>query len=542
MKRAFWFDGEHMDEQIAAVDTIGTHAVHFAKNYNNKSVTENGATGYRTTTKALLDLNFIVSSLRGRDEEYIIKEFIKAYHESPMYAVKWLFFLRDILEGMGERRTFRVCLHYLAVSQPKIAKALIKYVPEYGRFDDALVLLDTSLASDVAVMYKEQLDKDIKAMEEGKQISLLAKWLPSINTSSATTKEYAKKLCKHFKMSPKEYRKTLAKLRAYGNVVETKMSESAWSEINYETVPAKANMKYDKAFERHDLDRRAEYLEKVFLGEGKLNANGLMPYEIVHRITKGEYYCPGFKGDLLSELMWKKIVEEGFKNEWGLDDAIVVADGSGSMYSHASGSSSIMAIEICNALAIYFAEQLKGVFRNKAITFSERPQFIDLKDNTSLKDKLEIMFSHDEVANTNIEAVFDLILEMAKSKEVPREELPKQVLIISDMELDAATASGYYYSKGWKKADEFLFEEIAKKYEAAGYKMPRLIFWNICGRTDTIPMVNNEEGLCLLSGFSQNAMKVAADKTKKDPYEALIATLDSPRYQKIEEAIKDLVA
>ena len=263
---------------------------------------------------------------------------------------------------------------------------------------------------------------------------------------------------------------------------------------------------------------------------------------LTSNLNKGEYYCPGFKGDLLSELMWKKIVEEGFKNEWGLDDAIVVADGSGSMYSHASGSSSIMAIEICNALAIYFAEQLKGVFHNKAITFSEHPQFIDLKDNTSLKDKLEIMFSHDEVANTNIEAVFDLILEMAKSKEVPREELPKQVLIISDMEFDAATASGYYYSKGWKKADEFLFEEIAKKYEAAGYKMPRLIFWNVCGRTDTIPMVNNEEGLCLLSGFSQNAMKVAADKTKKDPYEALIATLDSPRYQKIEEAIKDLVA
>ena len=542
MKRAFWFDGEQMDEQISTVDTTGTHAVHLANNYNNKSVTENGATGYKTTTKALLDLNFMVSSLRDRDEEYIVKEFIKAYHESPMYAVKWLFFLRDILEGMGERRSFRVCLHYLAVSQPKIAQAVIKYVPEYGRYDDALVLLDTSLAGDVAAMYKEQLDKDIKAMEERKQVSLLAKWLPSINTSSATTKEYAKRLCKHFKMSPKEYRKILAKLRAYGNVVETKMSESAWSEINYETVPAKANMKYDKAFEKHDLERRSEYLEKVFLGEGKLNANGLMPYEIVHRITKGECYCHGFKGDLLSELMWKKIVEEGFKNDWGLEDAIVVADGSGSMYSHASGCSSIMAIEICNALAIYFAEQLQGVFRNKAITFSERPQFIDLKDNTSLKDKLEIMFSHGEVANTNIEAVFDLILEMAKCNDVPRDELPKQVLIISDMEFDAATSASYYGRGNWSKVDESLFTQIAKKYEEARYKMPRLIFWNVCGRTDTIPMVDNEEGLCLLTGFSQNAMKVAADKKKKDPYEALIAALDSPRYHRIEEAIKDVVA
>ena len=542
MKRAFWYDGEDMNKQIAAVNTNETHAVHFAKNYNNRSVTENGATGYGTTTKALLDLNFMVSSLRGRDEEFIVKEFVKAYHESPKYAVKWLFFLRDILEGMGERRTFRVCLRYLAVSQPKIAQAVIKYVPEYGRFDDVLVLLDTSLAGDVAAMYKEQLDRDIKALEEGKQVSLLAKWLPSINTSSNVTKEYAKKLCKHFKMSPKEYRQTLAKLRSYGNVVETKMSESAWSEINYESVPAKANMKYDKAFEKHDYERRAEYLEKVFLGEGKLNANGLMPYEIVHRITKGDSYCYGLEGDLLSELMWKKIVSEGFKNEWGLEDAIVVADGSGSMYSLASGSSSVSAIEICNSLAIYFAEQLKGVFHNKAITFSERPQFIDLKENTSLKDKLEIMFSHDEVANTNIEAVFDLILEMAKCKNVPREELPKQVLVISDMEFDDATGSGYYCRSNLKRANETLFDQIAKKYEAAGYKMPRLIFWNVCGRTDTIPMVDNEEGLCLLSGFSQNAMKVAADKTKKDPYEALIATLDSPRYQRIEDAIRELVA
>lgn len=542
MKRAFWFDGEYMDQQIATVDTTESHAVHFAKNYNNKSITENGATGYRTTTKSLLDLNFKVSSLRARDEEYIVQEFIKAFHESPKYAVIWLFFLRDIFEGLGERRTFRVCLKYLAVFQPKIAQAVIQYVPEYGRYDDALVLLDTSLAGDVAAMYKKQLDEDLTAMEAGKPVSLLGKWLPSINTSSAKTKEYAKRLCKHFHMSPKEYRQTLAELRAYSNVVETKMSDSAWSEIDYEIVPAKANMIYDKAFEKHDLDRRTEYLEKVFLGEGKVNANGLMPYEIVHRITGGSSYGRGLKGDLLSELMWKKIVNEGFKNDWGFEDAIVVADGSGSMFQNASGSSSVMAIEICNSLAIYFAEQLKGVFHNKAITFSGRPQFIDLKENTSLKDKLEIMFAHDEVANTNIEAVFDLILEMAKCNDVPEEELPKQVLIISDMEFDAATSSGYYCRENWKAANDTLFRQIAKKYEATGYKMPRLIFWNVCGRTDTIPMVNNKEGLCLLSGFSQNAMKVATDKTKKDPYEALIQVLDSSRYQAIEAAIKPLIA
>ncbi len=537
MKRAFWFDGAYMDQQIAETDITGARAVHFARNYRNGSVTENGAVGYRTTTKPLLDLNFQVSSLRAREEAYIVQEFVKAFQESPRYAVKWLFFVRDILQGLGERRTFRVCLKYLAVSQPKIARAVLAYVPEYGRYDDMLVLLDTPLAGDVVALYKKQLDRDLAAMEAGKPVSLLGKWLPSNNTSSKKTREYAGKLCRYFKMSQKEYRKMLAKLRAYANVVETKMSAAAWADIAYETVPAKANMLYDKAFERHDRDRRAEYLEKVLLGEGNLNTKGLMPYEIVHRITGKSSYYRVLQGDLLSELMWKKIVREGFQNDWGFEDAIVVADGSGSMFQMASGSSSVMAIEICNSLAIYFAGQLHGVFHNKAVTFSDRPRFIDLKEHTSLKDKLEIMFAHNEMSNTNIEAVFDLLLAMAECEDVPREELPKQVLIISDMEFDEATASGYPWEKKRKPVNDTLFARIAEKYEAAGYQMPRLIFWNVCGRTDTIPMVNNGEGLCLLSGFSQNAMKITADQTKKEPYEALLQVLDSPRYQAIDDAI-----
>jgi len=506
----------------------------FAKNYNNVSVTEKGAIGYRTAGSALLDLNFKVSSLRNYGEEYLVREFVKAYYESPKYAVKWLFFLRDILEGLGERRTFRICLKYLAESKPAIAKAVLPYVSEYGRYDDVLVLLDTDLAMDVALMLKDNLDKDIEAMNANKPVSLLAKWLPSINTSSAQTKKYANKLVEYFNMSPKQYRQTLSRLRAYSNVLETYMSSSRWTDIDYSNVPAKANLKYNSAFERHDLGRRVAYYKDVFLGNENLNSKGLMPYEIVHRYTKSSCWFSTLKDDALAELMWGKLLEDGFNNDWGIDDAIVVADGSGSMFRPASGSSSVMAIDVCNSLAIYFAEQLKGCFHNKAITFSRHPQFIDFKEHTSLKEKLEIMYAHNEVDNTNIEAVFDLLLDMALCKNVPREELPKQVVIISDMEFDSAT--------GGSDPDEYLFSTIADKYKAAGYKMPRLIFWNVCGRSDTIPMVNNDEGLCLLSGFSQNAMKIAANKEKKDPYEALIAVLDSPRYQVIDDAIEELVA
>lgn len=514
----------------------------YVRGYANRSVTENGAVGYRTTTHPLLDLNFMVSSLRNRKEKEIGEMFAKAYYDSPKYAVKWAFFLRDICEGLGERRSFRVILQYLSVVHPEVCSAVLALVPQYGRYDDWLCLLYTPVGTQVCKLMKEQLLADQKAMKEARPVSLLAKWLPSINTSSYDTRADARYLAQQFGMSEREYRKALSALRAYSNVVEVKMSANEWSAIDYEKVPAKATMKYDDAFLRHDFERRVDYFRGVISGDAKLNGKGIMPYEVVQRI-KGETGVFGrfaLKDDLLAELMWEHMTVQGFQNEWGLEDCIVVADGSGSMYTNVSGSSSVQAIDVCHSLAVYFAQQLKGVFHNKAITFSAQPQFIDLDKGKTLKEKLEIMHWHNEVENTNIEAVFDMLLDMALSHEVPAQELPKQLLIISDMEFDRASVPRWR-DESWKPMSEALFETIRQRYEKAGYKVPRLIFWNVCGRSDTIPQVDNEEGICLLSGFSQNAMKIAADKEVRDPYESLLRLLDSPRYEPVEKALAELL-
>lgn len=541
MRRAARFYHQSIQKELNDICQGTPHMVHFMKSYHNVSRTENGAKGYKTTGQPLLDLNFKVSSLRSRGEQEIVHDFVAAFYHDRKHAVKWLFFVRDILEGLGERRTFRVCLQYLAVSQPQIALAVMKLVPEYGRFDDLLVYLDTPLCEAVCAFIKEQLEQDKLAMKEGKPISLLAKWLPGNNTSSAESRRAAGMIAKQLHMSAKTYRKLLASLRAYSKVVEVQISKNQWAQVDYAQVPAKAQLKYDNAFARHDKERRSTYLKEVYLGENHLNTKGLMPYEIVHQVVKNTSPWWGrytLKENLLAELQWQKLVQEGFQNDWGLQDCIVVADGSGSMYTNVTGSTCIQAIEVCNSLAIYFAEQLKGVFHNKAITFSASPKFIDLEEGKSLKEKLEILLAHSEVANTNIEAVFTMLLAMAVSNQVPAEELPKQVLIISDMEFDMATGQSFNgYHTVCQSYEEKLFEQIARRYRAAGYAMPRLIFWNVCGRTDTIPMVEGEGGLCLLSGFSQNAMKVAGDRKQTDSYQSLLKVLDSPRYEKVENAI-----
>ena len=540
MNQAVRFDNKDREKEMnAAMEEY--EAYNYMKAYHNYSITENGATGYHTTGHSLLDLNFKVSSLRNREEAMIVKYFVEAYYENRKYAVKWLFFLRDILEGLGERRTFRVCLKYLAISHPETVKAVMELVPEYGRFDDLLCLLDTPLCDEVCAIFKRQLERDINSMKSGKKISLLAKWLPSSNTSSKETRKMAAIVAKKLDLKERSYRKMLAGLRSYGNVLETKLSASDWSGIDYETVPAKANLRYEEAFLRHDRQGREDYFKRVLKEGGRLNTAGLMPYEIVHRL-QSNCYRRAIKDDVLAELMWQKMRQEGFRNNWGLDRCIVVADGSGSMLSSVSGNTSVTALDVCNSLAIYFAEQLSGVFHDKAITFSSRPKFIELNKGKSLKEKLEIMNAHNEIANTNIEAVFDLLLSMAVSRKVPKEQLPNQVLIISDMEFDMANRPDGWNRPvvPWKPFNQTLFCKIEDKYNAAGYSMPQLIFWNVCGRTDTLPMVDKDKGICLLSGFSQNAMKVAGNKEEKDPYEKLLKTLDHPRYLPVEKALEKI--
>ena len=500
---------------------------------NEVSITENGAVGYRTTGKNLLDLNFAVASLRKMPDTEVAKRFMKAFYEDQILAMKWLFYARDVRGGLGERRLFRVVMADLVKSKPEMVIPVINLIPEYGRYDDLWCLLDDDeSATAVYHLIDKQLKADWDGMAAKKPISLIAKWMPSINASSAKTKEYGKKLCRALGMTEREYRKALSKLRKYLDVVEVKMSDKNWSEIKYEAVPSRANLIYNSAFLRNDEDRRRAYLGKLEKGETKINASTLFPHDIVHK------YNMTRSKDAAIEAMWKSLPDA--VRECG--NTIVVADGSGSMMTCVDNSSCVTALEVANALAIYFAERSSGQFKDTYITFSERPQIVDLSKGKSLLDKLRIARMHNEVANTNIEAVFDLILDTAVDNKMSQDDLPKNILIISDMEFDSCASCNGTRRDSWgyavrKAPDQKLFDVIAKKYAKAGYQMPRLVFWNVNSRTGTIPVKENELGVALVSGFSVNIAKMVMSG-KVDPFECLLETLNSERYAPVEAALK----
>lgn len=489
----------------------------------NVSVTENGARGYRTSGHKLVDLNFAVSSLRNADESEILSRFADACGEDFSAAVVWLFFARDCRQGMGERRLFRVCARYLAQEFPGRLKALLPLFAEYGRWDDLFALLDTPLRLAVLDVVAAQIAQDVQNLRQKKPVSLLAKWLPSEKSRVPAQRKLARLLIIRFGATPRTYRKAVSALRRHLHVVEQQMSAGVWGEIDYNAVPSRANLVYRKAFLRHDEARRQRFLEDVKAGKEdvKINATVLMPYEITARYTnQGPLRWVPVDDSL--EALWNALPDTVPAGA----ETIVVADGSGSMMWE--GYDGIKPLSVAESLAIYFAQRLEGPYHNRYITFSSRPQLVSLDGASTLLGKLKIARNHDECANTNLEAVFDLVLDTAVRNHLSQAELPKNILILSDMEFDHACT---------QCPDARLFDSIAGKFAAHGYSLPRLVFWNLCSRTGTISVRENARGVALVSGFSQNVARMVLSGTL-DPYACLMEQLHSQRYQPVWDVLK----
>jgi len=488
--------------------------------------TENGAKMFKTSGTDLVDLNFKVASYRGKPDNEIVTDFMKAYAEDPTLAVKWLFYARDIRGGLGERRLFRVILKQLCNIDPRFMRNLC-FVPDFGRWDDLVYLLASNKAEVRTNMFlgcerialdaiKDQLSQDIEKCKAGIPVSLLAKWLPSENASSEETKRMARVMIDRLGFSKKRYRQTLSMLRKHIDVTEVKMSGNRWGEIDYEKVPSLCNLRNKNAFLRNDEVRRKEFLGKVTNGEAKINSSVNFPHDIVVQYSMLGYFHMKIAPDDTLEALWKALPY------YGISNTLVVADGSASMTNKIPGSYA-MAIEVANAFAIYCSERNSGEFKDRYITFSTNPGYVDFSKCNSLLEKLLLARSHCEVSDTDIEKVFMLILQTAVKNKMPQDEMVKNVLILSDMEFNEA---------GGRNANANLFKRISKKYADAGYRLPKLIFWNLCSRSNAIPLQENENGVVLVGGFSVHALKMVMGD-KLEPFEILREVLESERYKHI---------
>ena len=491
------------------------------KAQSNYGYTENGAVKHTSTLNKVLDMFAMGGAYRQRSEEDCILLFKEAFEAHRDTALRCLFYLRDVRGGQGERRFFRVCFKWLCNSYPVVARKQLNRVSEYGRWDDALYATEnTPVFEDALKMLGEQFVLDIQC----KTPSLLAKWLPSENASSAATKRMAAKVRKSFGLSSREYRKALSMLRARINVLERLMSAGKWDKIEFDKIPSRAGMIYRNAFARRDLIA-AKYEAFAKNTETKVNAKALYPHEIAHEaLNKARHTSVGSVDRLMLQKYWDNLENYYGDNQ---ENGLAIVDTSGSMHGQP--------IEVALSLGAYIAEKAHGPFANHFISFSTQPELIEFK-GVDITDKFARAYGAAWQMNTNLKAVFDMLLKVARNKNTKPEDMPTRLYIISDMEFDGCITLGNDNRNYWMRVTpmsrgdiDTLVESIKKEWAAYGYKLPQIVFWNVDARTQNIPAIG--EGFSYVSGFSPTMIKEIL--SGKDGIDLMLEVLNSDRYSQI---------
>lgn len=486
------------------------------KNETNYTLTENGAGAYKTTQSAVLDFFALGGALRSREDREIVQLFSKAFGENALLALKTLFYFRDVREGQGERRTFKIVLTELGNIAPETVQKNINLIPEYGRWDDLYVLIGTKSEKFASELIINQFNIDVHS----ERPSLLGKWLKSVNSKQKETRKLGLWTAKQLGLSEKEYRKSLSSLREKLDVVERKMVAKEWKDINYPAVPSKAMLNYRKAFSNRDEERYGVYLESLVKGETKVNSSNLYPYELVRTIM-------GSSGDMKYNILQdeRTLVDEMWKalpNYFGEkpQNAMAVIDVSYSMTDNNS-----LPLYSAIGLGMYISERAEGPYKNHFITFSESPELVEIK-GTDFYSKVENISRADWGGSTNLESTFDLILNTAVKHKLSQDELVERLYIITDMEFNKCD-----YSVGDGK-NKFM-KQMREKYADEGYTLPEVVFINVNARNTHFPMTVDESGILMVSGMSPTIFTSLMEGKILSAYDMMLKVLETERYSAI---------
>ena len=448
--------------------------------------TINGMKTNASSMNALVDLFFAIGASRGKD---MTKAFEKAIVANDTLALRLLMWARDVRGGAGEREVVRKILTYMEKNHPAALERILPLIPEYGRFDDLLVFQTQTFKEKAYVIIGD-------ALRAGN--GLAAKWMPRKGPIAVEIRNF-------FGMSPKQYRKSLVALT---KVVEQDMCAKRWNMIEYSHVPSLAAARYQKAFNRNDPMGYAKYKSKLATGEAKINANAVYPYDV---IKSGK-----FGGDhAVMQAQW-----DALPRYIGDELVLPMCDVSGSMGCPVGGNGNLSCMDVCVSLGLYLADKNTGPFKDMFLTFSATPSINVLKGD--LRSKLRQLETADWRMNTNLNAAFDEILRVAVKGKVKAADMPKYLLIMSDMEFDRCT-----------RFDDSAMQMIQRKFEAAGYEVPKIVFWNLNARAGNVPVKYNMKNVALVSGFSPSIMTAVLGAKDMSPVSVMLETLNSERYAAI---------
>lgn len=481
----------------------------------NETVTENGAYALSSTGSHMVDLFSRVGSMRTLQAGQVLTEFNCAFNEDNLLATKLMFYARDIREGLGERKTFRIILQDMAERHPEIVEKNIELIGLYGRFDDLYALVDTPVEKQMWQYMRKQLDRDYEDMKAGKSVSLLAKWIKLPDSKSKVTSALGSKTLNGmgFRKNRIEGIKMVKELRKYLEIPEIAIAAKEYSTIDYSKIASQCMKHYKGAFAKNDSERFKKFMSDVRSGKTTVNAGAITPVEIVKSLIDWNSCQVKVRGtDVdVAEAQWNAL-----PNYAGDKNIIVMADTSGSMTWNGGDP-----ISTSISLALYFAERNNGAFKNMFMTFSEEPKIIKVDECQDLPTKLSKIMKAPWGNNTNLERAYKMILDLAVKNHVPAEDMPEAIVVISDMQFDIAcyASNDRSYVAHWKDA-----------FEKQGYAVPRLVFWNVNSNYNNTQASKDDIGVTLLSGSSATQFKSLVNTLTTTPEEYMLEVLNSERY------------
>lgn len=448
--------------------------------------TDNGMKTLASSLNACVDLFFNIGSSRGKD---ITPQFERAYQEDRVLALRIAAWARDVRGGAGERQTFRNLLQFIEKNHPNELGMFINVGPAFGRWDDILVLT----TADGKKLAYDLIKEALLVRQDG----LCSKWMPRKG-------QVAAELRAHLGLTPKGYRKTLVTL---SNTVEQKMCANDWSSIKYGHVPSVAAARYQKAFGRHDTVGYTAYKEGLSKGTEKINATAVYPYNVLQSIKSGD--------QAVAKAQWDSLPNY-------IGDALVLpmVDVSGSMDQAVGGNKNLTCMDVSISLGLYLADKNTGPFKDCFLTFSERSKIEVLRGD--ILAKYNQLARSDWGMSTNLHAAFDEVLRVAKTNQVAEKDMPKFILIMSDMQFNDCT-----------KHDDSAIEMAARKYAESGYTLPNIIFWQLNGREGQSPVAFDQNGSAMISGFSPAIMTSVLSAQNINPESIMLETVNTPRYEVI---------
>ena len=481
------------------------------------TTTQNGDASWGSTGSARVDLFFKLTRDVTANGQFVAW-LDRAWEESPLDTLRLVFQARDCRGGKGDRAPFLAALAHVANTHPAWFEANAALVPEYGRWLDLVELLPRLTHPEhpalVARLMAAQLRDDAAAMARGERVSLLAKWLPSEGAKWDLATRVTDLLCAELYRRDRSddvmrrYRtEYLSPLRAHANVIERKMCAGEWDDIDFERVPSVACKRLRKAFAARAPDAFEAWIQRVRAGKAKVNASQLMPHDIVK-----EFLFAHPPGAAVLEEQWKAMVEDA-RRLGALDATLAVCDVSGSMYGEP--------MQVSVGLGLLIAAAALPPFRDVLITFSAEPTFHALREGADLAERVTSMRHMPWGMNTDLDRVLDLVLERARRAELAPSAMPRRLVILSDMQFDAA-------SPGFGLT---FMDRARRKYEAHGYQVPQVVFWNLrSNSTLDFPVRAHESGVVAVSGYSPSMLSNLMGGADLTPYSVMRRAIDAPRY------------